>query len=72
MLLKQIGSYFVCFIRELLSDNIQADVAEAFQSSPRYLDNVFNIGNPYFQLMTSQTLSKTKQILFNYDLALRL
>ena len=68
MFSKQIGSYFVCFIRESLSDNIQADVAEAFQSSPRYLENVFNIGNPYFQHITSQTLSKTKQILFDYDL----
>ena len=30
-----------------LSDNIQADVVEAFNSSSRYLDDLLDIDNPY-------------------------
>ena len=30
------------------SDNNQADVVEAFNSTLRYLDDLFNIDNPYF------------------------
>ena len=31
-----------------LSDNNQADVAEALNSTSRYLDDLLNIDNPYF------------------------
>ena len=31
-----------------LSDNNQADVVEAFNSTSRYLDGLLNIYNPYF------------------------
>ena len=31
-----------------LSDNNQADVVEAFNSTSRYLDDLLNIDNPYF------------------------
>ena len=31
-----------------LSDNNQADIIEAFYSTSRYLDDLLNIENPYF------------------------
>ena len=37
-----------------LSDNNQADVVEAFNSTSRYLDYLLNIDNPYFEQMASQ------------------
>ena len=37
-----------------LSDNIQAVVVEAFKSSSRYLDDLLDIDNPYFEQMVSQ------------------
>ena len=37
-----------------LSDNNQADIIEAFNSTSRYLDDLLNIGNPYFEQMVSQ------------------
>ena len=37
-----------------LSDNNQADVAEAFNSTSRYLDDLLNMDNPYFKQMVSQ------------------
>ena len=32
-----------------LSDNNQADVVEAFNSTSKYLDDLLNIDNPYFE-----------------------
>ena len=37
-----------------LSDNNQADVIEAFNSTSRYLDDLLYIDNPYFDQMASQ------------------
>ena len=37
-----------------LSDNKQADVFEAFNSTSRYLDGLFNFDNPYFEQMITQ------------------
>ena len=37
-----------------LSDNNQADIIEAFNSTSRYLDDVLNIYNPYFKQMVGQ------------------
>ena len=34
-----------------LSDNKQADIIEAFNSSSRYFDDLLNINNPYFEQM---------------------
>ena len=34
-----------------LSDNNQTDIIEAFNSFSRYLDDLFNIDNPYFEHM---------------------
>ena len=31
-----------------LSDNNQTDISEAFTSTSRYLDDLFNSDNPYF------------------------
>ena len=36
------------------SDNNQNDIIEAFNSTSRYLDNLLNIDNPYFEQMVGQ------------------
>ena len=41
------------FMDSLSHDN-QADVIEAFNSTSRYLDDLLNIGNPYFEGMINQ------------------
>ena len=44
--------FLFCYERELmlsLSDNNQADIIEAFNSTSRYLDDLLNIDNPYFE-----------------------
>ena len=37
-----------------LSDKNQTDVIEAFNSTSRYLDDLLNIDNPYFEQMVGQ------------------
>ena len=37
-----------------LSADNQADIIEAFNSTSRYLDNLLNIDNPYFEGMVNQ------------------
>ena len=37
-----------------LSDNNQADIIEAFNFTSRYLDDLLNIDNPYFEQMVGQ------------------
>ena len=37
-----------------LSDNNQADVVEAFNSTSRYLDDLLNIDNTYFEQVVSR------------------
>ena len=37
-----------------LSDNNQTDNIEAFNSTSRYLDDLININNPYFEQMIGQ------------------
>ena len=37
-----------------LSDNNQADIIEAFNSTSRYLNDLLNIDNPYFERMVGQ------------------
>ena len=41
------------FMKDLSSDS-QADVIKAFNSTSRYLDDLLNIGNPYFEGMVNQ------------------
>ena len=46
-----------CYERDFmfsLSDNNQSDVVEACYSTSRYLDDLLNIDNPYFEQMVSQ------------------
>ena len=49
--------FLVCherdFMKYLSSDN-QADVIKAFNSTSRYLDDLLNIENPYFEGMVNQ------------------
>ena len=40
-------------MKDLPSDN-QADVIKAFNSASRYLDDLLNIDNPYFEGMVNQ------------------
>ena len=37
-----------------LSDNNQTDIIEAFNSTSRYLDDLLNIDNPYFEQLVGQ------------------
>ena len=37
-----------------LSNDNQADIIEAFNSTSRYLHDLLNIGNPYFEGMVNQ------------------
>ena len=44
--------FMFCYGRDsilTLSDNNQADVVEAYNSTPRYLDDLLNIDNPDFE-----------------------
>ena len=45
-----------------LSDNNQTDIIEAFNSTSRYLDDLLNIDNPYFEQMVGQIYSTELQL----------
>ena len=45
-----------------LSNNNQSDVIESFNSTSRYLDNLLNIDNPYFEQMAYQIYPNELQI----------
>ena len=49
------------FMKDLSSDN-QADVFKAFNSTSRYLDDLLNIDNPYFEGMVHQIYPSEKQL----------
>ena len=49
------------FMKYLSSDN-QADVIKAFNSTSRYLDNLLNIDNPYFEGMVNQIYPSELQL----------
>ena len=49
--------FLFCYERNCmtsLSDDNQADITEAFNSISRYLDDLLNIDNPYFEGMVNQ------------------
>ena len=49
--------FLFCYERDFmlsLSDNNQSDIIEAFNSTSRYLDDLLNIDNPYFEQMVCQ------------------
>ena len=48
-------------MKDLSSDN-QADVIKAFNSSSRYLDDLLNIDNPYFEGMVNQMYPSELQL----------
>ena len=45
-----------------LNHDIQADVIEAFNSTSRYLDDLLNIGTPYFEGMVKQIYPRELQL----------
>ena len=49
------------FMKDLSSDN-QADVIKAFNSTSRYLDDLLNIDNPYFEEMVNQIYPSELQL----------
>ena len=49
------------FMKDLSSDN-QADVIKAFDSTSRYLDDLLNIDNPYFEGMVNQIYPSELQL----------
>ena len=49
--------FLFCYERDFmlsLSDKNQTDIIEAFNSTSRYLDDLLNINNPYFEQMVGQ------------------
>ena len=49
--------FLFCYERDFmtsLSNDNQADIIQAFNSTFRYLDDLLNIENPYFEGMVSQ------------------
>ena len=49
--------FLFCYERDFmlsLSDNNQTDIIEAFNSTSRYLDDLLNIANQYFEQMVGQ------------------
>ena len=49
--------FLFCYERDFIispSDDTQAEVIEAFNSTSRYLDDLLNIDNPYFEGILSQ------------------
>ena len=46
----------------VFSDNQQTDIIEAFNSTSRYLDDLLNIDNPYFEQMVGQIFPTERQL----------
>ena len=49
--------FLFCYERDFmlsLSGNYQTDIIEAFNSASRYLDDLINIDNPYFEQTVGQ------------------
>ena len=57
--------FLFCYERDFmtsLSDDKQADVIDAFNTTSRYLDDIFNINNVYFDNMASQIYPSELQL----------
>ena len=55
----------LCYERDFmmsLSDDKQADVIDAFNTTSRYLDDILNINNVYFENMVSQIYPSELQL----------
>ena len=49
--------FLFCYVRDFMlsmSDINQTDIIEAFNSTSRYLDDLLNVDNPYFEQMVGQ------------------
>ena len=57
--------FLFCYERDFmtsLSDVKQAEIIEAFKPTSRYLDDLLNIDNPYFEGMVNRIYPQTKLI----------
>ena len=57
--------FLFCYERDFMmsfSDDKQADVIDAFNTTSRYLDNILNIDNVYLNVMVSQTYLSELQL----------
>ena len=57
--------FLYCYERDFmdsLNHDNQADVSEAFNSTSRYLDDLLNIDNPYFEGMVNQIYTPELQL----------
>ena len=57
--------FLFCYERDFmmsLSDDNQADVIDAFSTTSRYLDDILNINNVYFDKMVSQIYPSERQL----------
>ena len=57
--------FLFCYERDFmmsLSDDKQADVIDAFNTTSRYLDDILNINNFYFENMVSQIYPSELQL----------
>ena len=57
--------FLFCYERDFmlsLSDNNQLDIIEAFNLTSRYLDDLLNIDNPYFEQMVGQIYPTEHQL----------
>ena len=57
--------FLFCYERDCilsLSDDNQTDIIEAFNSTSRYLDDLLNIDNPYFEQMGGQIYPTEHQL----------
>ena len=58
--------FLFCYERDFmmsLSDDKQADIIDAFNTTSRYLDDILNINNVYFDIMVSQIYPSELQLL---------
>ena len=62
----QVADLFLCFVMRdflmSLSDDNQTDVIDAFNTTSRYLDDILNINNVYFDNMASQIYPSELQL----------
>ena len=57
--------FLFCYERDFMmsvSDDKQADVIDAFNTTSRYFDDILNINNVYFDNMVSQIYSSELQL----------
>ena len=53
---------YFCFVMRALSDDKQANIIDAFNTTSRYLDYILNNNNVYFDTMVSQIYLSEAQL----------